>query len=203
MVTKPNIFSTGQLPTGPQWDANFSTLYDYINGNIEASSIVSASATTSKFNDGTLTAGKIATDVDFSNTQEFCFQIDGPNDVTTVSNFRRQPETSYHYNSVIEGFPTTTIMTGTFNGRNGHLLFMFWYELGEYITSAPVAFTQRLENNFGGTNQITTLTGADIDNTHSQNTSVSYHFRMIPMAIYSNTDSAWILLGCNYGHNTI
>lgn len=201
MVTKPNIFTDGQLPSGPQWDANFSTLYDYLNGNIEASSIVSASGTTSKFNDGTITAGKIATDVDFSNTQEFCFQIDAANDPTSVNNFRRRKEIGYDNYFLID-YDNVVSATGEYNGRNGELLFFPWFIRTDAFETDIVGFTQTISNAAGGGNQFLTMTGSNYSQGALIGATGTRYFTMKMFGIYSLTDSSWIFLGAGHYNST-
>jgi hypothetical protein len=99
VIVKPNTFTQGQLPTGQQWDNNFSILYDCINGNIDADNVADNAITEGKIANGTLTAGKIATDVDFTNTQEFCFSgtSESSGDHADVKVYDRTDISGNHY----------------------------------------------------------------------------------------------------------
>lgn len=178
VIVKPNIFTTGQLPSGPQWDTNFQTLYDCINGNISASNLLSASCTTSKFVDGIITAGKLTTDIDFSNTQEFCFQEASSVEINTGHTIANAGQS---WNRADASYvPHSNATRGATNNRNGYLL--FFRLIGTWGGSDIVM----ANNSAGFDTPILTMAG-DFTTTVGATT-------MSGIMIASNVDGKWVLL---------
>lgn len=177
LITRPSGgFNTGDVLTTAQWNNEFDTIVNCINGTIEAANIADGSITTAKILDGTISGTNLSNPFEFGSAQSVCFQVASAQ-VTATANDDWAGCATGVFKRITNTTGSNFEIKGITGGADGRFLILY--------NAATENMT--LDNEEGtsvAANRIITCTGADVSTTGPG----------AFLLVYSSTDSRWILL---------